>query len=139
MRILRKRRDGYLWDLLRQLHQESTSLWLVIGDFNEILSSFEKKKGQLRSERQMCEFRRMLDDCGLNDLGFVSRGYTWERGCFLSTNIRERLHRGVANLDWLSAFPNYSIEHLSHSIFDHCSILMNKNGKFQGDKKLVAR
>ncbi|KAA3481356.1 hypothetical protein EPI10_021727 [Gossypium australe] len=44
----------------------------------------------------------------LNDLGFVDRWFTWERGRFRSTNIRERLDRGVASLSWMNLFPNYS-------------------------------
>ncbi|KAH1032171.1 hypothetical protein J1N35_044345 [Gossypium stocksii] len=46
--------------------------WLVVGDFNEIMNSFEKKGGRLRSECQMSDFHDVLDDCGLDDLGFVS-------------------------------------------------------------------
>lgn len=35
-------------------------LWVVIGDFNEILNSGEKKDGPLRPERQMDGFREAL-------------------------------------------------------------------------------
>ncbi|KAA3473446.1 reverse transcriptase [Gossypium australe] len=49
----------------------------------------------------MSEFQTTLEDCGLSDLGFNGRWYTWERGRFSSTNIWEKLDRGVANLEWL--------------------------------------
>lgn len=87
-------------------HDQSVS-WVVIGDFNEIISSFKKKGGLLRLECQMEEFRTTLEDYGLNDLGYTGRWFTWERGRFLSTNIRERLDRGVASLEWLNLFLNY--------------------------------
>lgn len=45
------------WNLLRHLRTSNSHPWLVVGDFNEILFSFEKKGGQLREERQMVEFR----------------------------------------------------------------------------------
>lgn len=61
------------WDLLRNLAYEQTSPWIVIGDFNDITSSFEKKDRRLRMNRQMAGFRDALIDCGLNDLGFTSR------------------------------------------------------------------
>ncbi|KAA3468551.1 endonuclease/exonuclease/phosphatase family protein [Gossypium australe] len=32
------------WDLLRQLSHDQTTPWVVLGDFNEITSSFEKKR-----------------------------------------------------------------------------------------------
>ncbi|KAA3489992.1 reverse transcriptase [Gossypium australe] len=88
------------WDLLRQLSHDQTTSWVVLGDFNEITSSFEKKGGRLRSERKMNEFRTTLEGCNLNGLGFVGRWFTWERGRFLASNIWERLDRGVATLNW---------------------------------------
>ncbi|KAA3472766.1 LRR receptor-like serine/threonine-protein kinase FLS2 [Gossypium australe] len=46
------------WSLLRALGQEQQFSWLVSGDFNEILYSFEKNGGQPREERKMAAFRR---------------------------------------------------------------------------------
>ncbi|KAA3459950.1 reverse transcriptase [Gossypium australe] len=68
-------------------------------DFNAILFSFGKQGGRVREERQMATFRATLDDCSLSDLGFSSQWYTWERGQLASNNIRERLDRGVANVE----------------------------------------
>lgn len=34
------------WNILRQLKGNNTLAWLVLDDFNEILYSFEKKKGK---------------------------------------------------------------------------------------------
>ncbi|KAK5784224.1 hypothetical protein PVK06_038744 [Gossypium arboreum] len=48
------------------------------GDFNEITNSFEKKGGRLRSERQKNAFRMALEDCSLNDLGYVGRCFQVE-------------------------------------------------------------
>ncbi|KAA3479286.1 Exo_endo_phos domain-containing protein [Gossypium australe] len=82
------------WRLLRALGQEQQFLWMVSGDFNEILYSFEKSRGQLREERRMVAFREVLEDCQLIDLGFQGTWFTWERGNLPETNIRERLDRG---------------------------------------------
>lgn len=116
------------WDLLRQLNHGQVIPWVVLGDFNEITSSFEKKGGRLRSDRQMRDFRRALEDCNLNDLIFVGRWFTWERGRFASTIIRERLDRGVSPLSWVNLFPGYRLEHLSHSFSDHCPLLLDTLG-----------
>ncbi|GMJ04189.1 hypothetical protein HRI_004088000 [Hibiscus trionum] len=58
------------WDLLRNLSVDQSHPWLVIGDFNEILLSSEKRGGRIRSARSMEAFRRALGDCDLEDLGF---------------------------------------------------------------------
>lgn len=75
-----------------------------------------------------------VDDCELNDLGYIGRWCTWERGRFLSTNIKDSLDRGVASLDWMNLFPSYQIEHLSHFFSDHCPILFNTMGTRRNDQ-----
>ncbi|XP_017625048.2 uncharacterized protein LOC108468690 [Gossypium arboreum] len=60
--------------------------------------------------------------------------FTWKRGRFLSTNIRESLDRGVASLEWMSLFPYYQLEHLSHSFSDYCPILLDTYGCDHEDK-----
>ncbi|KAA3488457.1 reverse transcriptase [Gossypium australe] len=101
------------WELLRRLGQDQRTPWVVLGDFNEIVSSLEKKGGRLRADRQMHDFRMALENCGLNDLGYTGR---------------ERLDRGVVTLSWINIYPNYQVEHLNHSFSDHYSILLDTFG-----------
>ncbi|KAA3479975.1 reverse transcriptase [Gossypium australe] len=65
------------WELLRRLSHDQITSWVLLGDFNEIISSFEKKGGRLRSERKMNEFRMTLEDCNLSDLD-VQMNLNWE-------------------------------------------------------------
>ncbi|KAH1075467.1 hypothetical protein J1N35_027795 [Gossypium stocksii] len=116
------------WDLLRLLKRENNKPWLVVGDFNEILFSFEKMGERIREERQMAAFRKALDYCELSDLGFVGHWYTWERGQFVDTSIRERLDRGVANTGWWDLFPNYKVHHLQHSFSDYYPVMVDTDG-----------
>ncbi|KAA3488752.1 reverse transcriptase [Gossypium australe] len=86
----------------------------------------------------MKDFRIALEDCKLDDLGFRGRWFTWERGRQRSTNIRERLDRGVATLNWVELFSYYQVEHLSHSFSDHCPVLLDTLGgerNVHGNKK----
>ena len=68
------------WNLLKHLSTRSSSPWVCIGDYNEILSS-EEKEGRLpRSEHLMQNFRSTLLHCGLIDMGFTGNMFTWENG-----------------------------------------------------------
>ncbi|KAA3474991.1 reverse transcriptase [Gossypium australe] len=60
-------------------------------------------------------FRNALEDCRLSDVG----------GNLPETNIPERVDRGVANENWRSMFPEATIQHLPHSISDHCPLLIS--------------
>ncbi|GMI96865.1 hypothetical protein HRI_003355800 [Hibiscus trionum] len=116
------------WDFLRSLNDSPHVPWCVLGDFNEILSLEEKQGGLLRSDWQMNNFRNALLDCNLDNLGYRGAWFTWEWGRHASNNIRERLDRGVANQAWWDLLPNFQVDHLPHSISDHCPILLNSTG-----------
>ncbi|XP_052477317.1 uncharacterized protein LOC128032639 [Gossypium raimondii] len=113
------------WNLLRKLGRDQRHPWLVSGDFNEIMYSFEKKGGLAREERRMEAFKKTLEECQLEDLGYTGAWFTWERGNLPKTNIRERLDRGVANDKWRNLFPSGNIQHLIHTMSDYCPLLLN--------------
>ncbi|GMI89728.1 hypothetical protein HRI_002642100 [Hibiscus trionum] len=83
----------------------------------------------------MQDFREALFDCDLADLGYEWNWYTWERGRIPATNIRERLDRGVSNPAWRALFPQFSVQHLTHTISDHCLVLVNTTPS-QGDAQI---
>ena len=58
------------------------------GGLNEVLYFFEKKGGNLRLQIFLNMFYEALDDCNLEDFGFIGDKITWKRG-----NIKERLDR----------------------------------------------
>ncbi|KAL6184211.1 hypothetical protein ACLB2K_045615 [Fragaria x ananassa] len=60
----------FSWQLLKDLANLDSLPWVVIGDFNEILDSGEKKGGPQRQEHQMRGFREALGYGDLLDLGF---------------------------------------------------------------------
>lgn len=109
----------FTWDLLRSLKSPLTDLWLVAGDFNEILSSSEKSGGSLRSNSQIALFRDALTDCGLEDLGSVGGQFTW------SNNFtKERLDRGVCSDAWRNFFSYSRVVTLAPSRSDHNPLLI---------------
>lgn len=51
--------------------------WCVIGDFNETIFPTEKQEGRQRLESQMENFRKVLEDNNLYDLGWREDKFTW--------------------------------------------------------------
>lgn len=58
------------WELIRRLNDFNRVVWVLKGDFNEILWNSEKAGGPHRDQRLVHAFRRALDDCKFFDLGF---------------------------------------------------------------------
>ncbi|XP_071680424.1 uncharacterized protein [Lolium perenne] len=99
-----KYKTGYK---IRELKAQHDLPWLIMGDLNEILYSHEKSGGNPRPTSYMQDFRDVLSDCSLEDLGVFGDPYTWQRG-----RIRERLDRTVASPSWSAMFPNAAPHHL---------------------------
>lgn len=105
--------------------------WLLIGDFNSILSPFEKCGGCPFGYVSHLDFLDFVHSNSLVDLGFVGNRFTWSNHRSSRDNIRERLDRGLANQEWVQLFPNSLINHFSASHSDHCPILLSTAGTYQ--------
>jgi hypothetical protein len=107
------------WERLRELKSVTSMPWVVMGDFNEILYSFEKEGGRTRPNNFLLAFQEALIDSGLSDLGYTGDKFTWHRG-----GIRERLDRAVACDVWRTKFPDATVENLEYGRSDHRPILL---------------
>lgn len=84
------------WSLLNQINHEFNSLWLILRDFNEILSQHEKKGGRPCSEYLMHNFITTFDTCKLFDLGHKGNFFTWRNRHDSDTYTKERLDGALA-------------------------------------------
>jgi hypothetical protein len=58
----------------------------------------------------MDNFQDVLQECGVEDLGFEGDRFTWRNNNHrVEGYIRERLDRAVANIEWQEMFPNVKI------------------------------
>lgn len=82
------RQRRHSWDLLiRTLsHQHASPKWLVVGDCNEILFSSEKSGGPIQPSWQMDDFQVTLNDCKLQDLGYIGADFTWGNSLIMLVN-----------------------------------------------------
>uniref|UniRef100_A0A803Q8E0 Reverse transcriptase domain-containing protein n=1 Tax=Cannabis sativa TaxID=3483 RepID=A0A803Q8E0_CANSA len=93
--------------------------WLIIGDFNEILSNRHKSGGALRNEAQMDAFRNVLDRCHLHEQAFVGDPFTWIKGRITADTIKERLDWCFVNTLWHETFQDITTHHLDYYRSDH--------------------
>lgn len=94
--------------------------WMVIGDLNDIMYSFEKEGGYPRPAHFMAAFRDALEDCNLSDFGYFGDKFTWHQG-----QIWERIDRAVSNDAWNTMFPAARVEHMEYHKSDHRPLLLN--------------
>jgi exonuclease III len=121
------RRDT-TWKALRIL-RHNPGRWICMGDFNEILYQHEKQGGVPRPQVFMDKFREVLEDSGLDDLGYSGDTFTWRNNCHTTTGyIRERLDREVGNLEWRKKFLTYEVVNGDPRHSDHRPVTVTVEG-----------
>jgi hypothetical protein len=106
---------------------------MCVGDFIEILHSWEKEGGVPKPQGQMDNFKKALEVCELDDLGYVGDTFTWRNNSHTKEKyIRERLDRAVATLSWRLRFPGFRVVNGDHRHSDHRPVIIDTNG---ADKK----
>ncbi|XP_020207334.1 uncharacterized protein LOC109792340 [Cajanus cajan] len=118
----RKRKDS--WDLLRHLASLSNLPWCIIGDFNDLLSSNDKKGTNPHPYYLIQGFRQATMDCGLEDLPLIGHPFTWIKGNLPNNLVEERLDRALATKDWHHLFANFLLSNGVAGKSDHSPITL---------------
>ncbi|XP_019172110.1 PREDICTED: uncharacterized protein LOC109167542 [Ipomoea nil] len=105
--------------------------WLVVGDFNSVLSSDETSSPENFSLNRSSDFKNWIFREGLIDLGFTGSKFTWKRGIDTPSFKGARLDRALGNIAWKISFPNSLVEHLPMINSDHSPILVNSKSVSQ--------
>jgi len=75
-----------------------SSPWIVLGDFNSILSQDDKHNGEHVSNYEVSDFRECCADLGLADLNATGCHFTWSNG-----SVWSKIDRVMVNPLWSSS------------------------------------
>ncbi|XP_058763739.1 uncharacterized protein LOC131637168 [Vicia villosa] len=117
-----RRRES--WNLIRNLADSSDLPWCIIGDFNDSLSSAEKKGRTDIPNWLISGFRQAVQDTGLTDVPLEGYSFTWFKSLGTERAVEERLDRAMINLDWGILFPNAKLECLTAASSNHYPLLL---------------
>lgn len=123
-----KKERRLLWEELEAAAcspQFSGLPWIIMGDFNEIISSTEHSKAdQFSSRRGMRDFSECLNRCSLADLLFCGNTFTWS-----NSHVSKKLDRILANEDWMEEFSDSIGVFGDPGISDHnpCCVFLDQN------------
>ena len=102
-----------LWADLRRWN--SNHPWLVLGDFNSLLSSTDKHNGEAISSYEVSDFRDCCFDMGLQNVNYTGCHYTWTNG-----TVWSKLDRVLTNPSWPSLHRSTHVHFETPSAFtDH--------------------
>jgi hypothetical protein len=108
----------HFWDTVKNLRNQSSEPWLMMGDFNEALWQEEHFSQTRRAENLMRNFREALQHCNLYDIGFVGVPWTYDNKQHGDRNIKVRLDHAVVSPAWSASFPEMRLRHIASSRSD---------------------
>lgn len=138
--LLRRRA---FWDSLVSTNNTPPP-WGIIGDFNSILGPKERWSKSRFPAASSRDFHLFLSKAGLRDIGHTGSAFTWSNNGHGRRYVAARLDQMLVNQDWLNAFRDPTLTHLSKQTSDHSPILLShhpatqKKRRFQFEKIWVS-
>ncbi|XP_073007457.1 uncharacterized protein [Typha latifolia] len=100
--------------------------WIVVDDFNAILTAGEKKSRTLvMLDLKSKAFARFVDTAGLCDLRYKGLSFTWCNNQQGEKRVLVRLDRALTNSEWIHLHSRSRVMHLDRSSSDHAPILVS--------------
>lgn len=113
-----------LWNSLRDLANGCNIPWVVMGDFNCVLSSKDKVGGNPISLNNSLDFKHCINDCELIELPSSGLFYTWSNQQ-IDRPIMSKLDRALCNTFWLETFPTSFYKVTPPLSSDHSPIVVS--------------
>ncbi|XP_060178070.1 uncharacterized protein LOC132608002 [Lycium barbarum] len=85
-----------------------------MGDYNVVLNLEDRQKGTPFKDVETRDFQDCLDDCGLTDLHYVGRSYTWT-----NNHVYSRIDRAIVNSTWITQMTSERVLIMEPNFFDH--------------------
>lgn len=117
-----------IWTDILEFCRSNTYPTLIMGDFNEVLSSSERGSG-FTTQEGVDDFRNFIQTLGLIDISSANGLFTWFHG-----NRKSKLDRCLVTADWVHQYPQLSVQILNRTISDHCPILAHSPDTNWGPK-----
>lgn len=118
-----------MYENLKNLLQSINKPIVLMGDFNEVLHSWERN-GDPQNTSSMRYFRDWTQEMQLIDIPLQGLRFTWARG-----NSHSKLDRSLCTDEWLLNFPDIHLQGLKKCFSDHNPILLSlENSENWGPK-----
>lgn len=142
---VRERRQA-VWERLCDIGLIRDDPWMLVGDFNELLSNDEKLGGAVRHDSTFWDFRNLVENCKTRDMRSSGNPLSWA-GKRENDWVQCRLDRCFGNDAWYQLFPRSHVEYMAMYGSDHRPLRIgfalegegNSRGRFYFDNRMVGK
>ncbi|XP_074304161.1 uncharacterized protein LOC141638873 [Silene latifolia] len=111
------------WQSLLDIHSTIHGPWMIMGDFNNVLS-FDERIGAAVTMAEVKDLQDCVDSCGLYDLSSTGAYFTWNNKQEGDERVFSRIDRVMANDEWILNGPDGGITFLPEGLYDHSPCLI---------------
>ncbi|KAL3329033.1 hypothetical protein AABB24_036239 [Solanum stoloniferum] len=109
-----------LWTTIHQLSTHIPDPWLIMGDFNSILTTEDRPIGSQVQSSETRDFQECITDCNLTELATVGRKFTWTNG-----HVFSRIDRAPVNAEWVLHMPIVQVSVIDPLFSNHSLLRIN--------------
>ena len=118
----------FLWQKLSRDNLSCLDPWLVVGDFNSVMTSDEVSTRGAFDQRSAGFFDWIFEQ-KIIDLGYSRPRFTWSRGDTASNFTAACLERVLSTPEWRSLFDKAAVYHLPKMNSDHTPLMIQLSGE----------
>ncbi|XP_004252671.1 uncharacterized protein [Solanum lycopersicum] len=123
-----------LWSDMIQIGQNVNHPWIIVGDFNAMLSPKDRLAGVPVNENEIKDFSNCVKVMGLNEVQWKGNYYTWNNKQSGNKRISRRIDRAFGNEDWMDKWGHVILEYGNPGVSDHSPMHLILHQTYQQEK-----
>ncbi|CAK8574006.1 unnamed protein product [Lathyrus sativus] len=115
-----------LWRDIHKISAQQTGLWILIGDYNNVLKTEDRIGGNDVTEHEYIDLIEMMSKTGLYAKESAGDYSTWsnKQG---DNAIYSRIDHVLCNVEWLQHNGDITLTNMNPSISDHDMLVLDDN------------
>ncbi|XP_070010498.1 uncharacterized protein [Nicotiana sylvestris] len=119
-----------LWEDMGKTIAGITDPYVLMGDYNTILTNEDRVQGTLVHEFKVKDFKEFIWRNGITELKTVGRKYTWT-----NNHVHNKIDRILVNAAWIKIWPVMEGRVLQPGFFDHCPLSITMDYEQQSGER----
>ncbi|XP_026410375.1 uncharacterized protein LOC113305569 [Papaver somniferum] len=108
------------WAFIHRISRANNNPWIVLGDLNFHFLDNDS----VASSSSNGLVNGIIKDCGLDDIGYIGKNYTWTNNNIGTCTKKSRINMAIGNDNWSFYFPNAKLMHFPLVGSDHSPIML---------------
>ncbi|XP_019266476.1 PREDICTED: uncharacterized protein LOC109243918 [Nicotiana attenuata] len=114
-----------LWDHLKAIYVNLSGPWIILGDFNSILSAGDRINGAPVHQHELIDFQQCIEDIGVWKITKQDCQFSWSNKRDVDERIYSHIDWAFGNSDWFQTYAGVEAVYLLPRDSDHSPIMLN--------------